>query len=126
MRFTIPNEVIYEYPDPQPMEITLLDKKARKAEEERQRIVGIIRGELSRLSVAQGGESLEEANDFDMDDNFDPVSQYEAALMELERPLSGLDNPPLQNDVKAEGQPAADPPASPTPPAATPAAPSPQ
>lgn len=69
-----------------------------------------IREEMSRAAAHQGHESFEEADDLEPDDEENlPYTPYE--LRELEPP------PPLQNGVKAEGQPPVDPAAKPEEPA---------
>lgn len=60
--------------DSRPMELPL-DFKASKPLAERVR--ELIRGELSTLASNLGNETFEEADDFDVGDDYDPTSPYE-------------------------------------------------
>lgn len=44
---------------------------------EADRIRALVAGEMSRMAEAQGFESFEEANDFDIGDDYDPSSEHE-------------------------------------------------
>lgn len=59
----------------------------------------VIRGELSRAAAAEGYETFEEADDFDVDDDFDPQSPWEMNFdqerspLEFEAPPTGAGGP---------------------------------
>lgn len=74
----------------------------RHPETEVQRFQRIVAGELSRRAVSQDFESFEEANDFDIDDDPAPVSQYEMEGAFWEDALTLLDNRP--KDVLPSGE----------------------
>lgn len=64
-----------EIPDPTPVE---LSPGAIRPESSTSMIQRLVREQLSRQAVAEGDESFEEANDFDIDDDFeDPLTEYE-------------------------------------------------
>lgn len=64
----------HEVPDPRPMSIPSGFKRPESLAEQVQRLVA--RG-ISDYAAARGGESWEEANDFEVDDDFDPSTPYE-------------------------------------------------
>lgn len=68
----------HEYPDPTPVEMPLGFKRPPTLQEEIQRIVRI---QLSQQAQAEGFETFEEANDFEMDEDPDPLSPYEVSEM---------------------------------------------
>jgi len=52
--------------------------KARRAQSIRENVIGIVRSERFRQAMEeQGEETFEDADDFDVDDDFDPSSPYE-------------------------------------------------
>lgn len=59
----------------------------------------ILRVELSRQVSQQGHESFEEANDFDVDDDFDlePSSQYECLREEYLDPVASAKPDPVES-----------------------------
>jgi len=64
-----------EMPDPQPHTPSI---KARRAASIRDHVVDVVRSEqFRRLMEESGEETFEEADDFDIDDDFDPSSPYE-------------------------------------------------
>lgn len=80
-----------------------------------------IRREMSIQAAEQGEETFEEADDFEIDEEDTPLTRYEMLYLE---PPAEEPAPPLQNGVKAEGQPPDVPAASPEGnPPATPKAP---
>lgn len=68
------NEHGQEIPDPTPVEMPLGFKRPKPLNEVVQEI---IRRELSRQAEAEGKETWDEANDFDVDDDEFPVSPHE-------------------------------------------------
>lgn len=93
-----------EVPDPTPVEVPL---RFRNQESSDDRIRRIIRETMSRMAVDSGRESFEEANDFDVDEDPDPVSQYELSDMQEER---SFDEPVADRPVDSGNS--ASPPAS--------------
>lgn len=71
----------HEFPDDTPVEVPLNFRRPLTLQEEIQRL---IRNQMSQNAAAQGFESFEEANDFDVDDDADPFTQYEVAEMQEE------------------------------------------
>lgn len=65
----------HEVPDPRPLRLPAGFKKPETLAEQVQRLV---RGALSRQAEDQGFESFEDAEDFDVGDDEDPHTQYEA------------------------------------------------
>lgn len=90
-----------EIPDPTPMEVPHDWKRPLSLHEEIRRFV---RSELSRQAEAQGEESFEEADDFDVDEDPDPLSPYEIPEAPIEA-LGGVRDedaaPPLDPKGKA-------------------------
>lgn len=74
-----------EIPDPTPVEVPL---KFRNNVSEHERIMNIVRGELSRAAEAAGSESFEEADDFDCEED------------DADLPYSPHELTPMQEDVK--------------------------
>lgn len=64
----------WEIPDPNPVAIPAGFKRPETLAEQVQRLV---RTSISRQAEAEGYETWEEANDFDVDDDFDPTTPYE-------------------------------------------------
>lgn len=62
----------YEIPDQTPVAVPV-----RMQRYERDHIREIIRQEMSRQAEDQGFETWEESDDFDVGDDFDPISPYE-------------------------------------------------
>lgn len=75
-----------EYPDPTPVEMPLGFKRPPTLQEEIQRI---IRVQMSQQARAEGFETFEEADDFAVDEDPDPLSAYEVMEMEAEGPTKG-------------------------------------
>lgn len=80
-----------------------------------ERIKRILQTELSAQAAAQDMETFDEANDFDIDEDPDPVSHYELTEMVEEEPApqatkgSGAaapDQPAIAEGPGAEGEPA--------------------
>ncbi len=69
-----------EVPDKTPIEIGIHERPDPLAEQ----IQMIVQAEMSKLAVATGRESFEEANDFEIDDEDDPHSQYELTVLQEE------------------------------------------
>lgn len=64
----------FEVPDPMPAAAPAGFKRPETLAEQVQRLV---RGAISRQAEAQGVETFEEADDFDVGDDFDPTTPYE-------------------------------------------------
>lgn len=64
----------HEIPDPTPVALPSGFKRPETLAEQVQRLV---RSSISRHAEAQGHETWEEANDFEVDDDFDPSTPYE-------------------------------------------------
>lgn len=74
----------HEVPDPRPMRIPAGFKRPETLAEQVQRLV---RTHVSRLAEAQGAETFEESEDFDVGDDEDPSTPYETHF----DPLIGKD-----------------------------------
>lgn len=82
------NDMGQEIPDPKPLEVPA---HLRGAESTDDRIQRLISQAMSRHAQEQGFESIDEANDFDIDDD-DPdevFTQHEVMAMSLEVPHDG-------------------------------------
>lgn len=73
----------HEVPNPRPEEI-IVSKRPPSLQEQIQRLV---RTELSNQVASQGAETWEEANDFDIPEEIDPISGYEINDMIEEEPI---------------------------------------
>lgn len=51
--------------------------RMKRAETLLEQVQSVVRGELSRQAMAEGLETFDEANDFDVGDDYDPRSEYE-------------------------------------------------
>lgn len=102
------NEKGQEMFNPKPMFVEL-EKPALSMKDQIRRIIKL---ELSEQVMAQGGESFEEANDFDVDEDPEPMSPYEEMVPEYPIPAPGT-GPQDQADP-AHTPPAASPPTEPT------------
>lgn len=71
----------HEFPDPTPVEMPLGFSRPPTLQEEIQRIIRI---QMSQQAQAEGFESFEEADDFDVDEDPDPLSPYEVSEMQQE------------------------------------------
>lgn len=71
----------HEFPDPTPVEMPLGFKRPPSLQEEIQRL---IRVQMSQLAQEDGYESFEEADDFEVDEDPDPLSPYEVVEMQPE------------------------------------------
>lgn len=109
-----------EYPDPTPVEVPLGFKRPPTLQEEIQRI---IRAQLSEHAQSRGFETFEEADDFNIDEDPDPLSPYEVTEMQQEAAFapevldpnavpnapqqgSGAPQPPVATPVAPPAQPA--------------------
>lgn len=79
------NERGWEIPDPTPVEVPLHWKRPPTLQDT---IRQFIRTEMSQQAQDQGAESFEEADDFEMDEEPDPLSAYEMREMQEERPAA--------------------------------------
>lgn len=79
-----------ELPDPTPLEVPLNWKRPPSMQE---LIKQHIRSEMSRQAADTGMETFEEADDFDVDEDPDPLSQYELREMAEERPKPRVEAP---------------------------------
>lgn len=75
-----------EYPDPTPVEVPLGFRRPPTLQEE---ISRIIRQQMSQQASQAGFETFEEADDFVVDDDPDPLSPYEVLEMAPEGPTAG-------------------------------------
>lgn len=64
----------HEVPDPRPVAVPVGFKRPETLAEQVQRLV---RGAISRQAEEAGAETFEEAEDFDVGDDFDPTTPYE-------------------------------------------------
>ena len=90
-----------EYPDPTPVEIPMDMKRPETMD---QKIKRIIETQISEKAAMLGEETFEEANDFDIKDDFEveePVSVYEVHEMEDEYPQ---DLPLTPEEPQQEGE----------------------
>lgn len=76
-----------ELPDDTPVDVPLNYKRPPTIQE---MIRAHIRTELSRQAVDDGAESFEEADDFDVGSDDDPLSAYELQVMQEDRPSHQL------------------------------------
>lgn len=67
----------HEYLDPTPMAIPV---KYQRPSTEQARVRALVQGILSAQAEEQGFESWEEANDFDIGDDYDPHSPWEYSI----------------------------------------------
>lgn len=108
-----------EIPDPTPMAPPVGYKKQPSMVDH---IRSMVRSELLRQSVAaEGLETFEEAEDFDVGDDYDPTTPYEAVF---DPPPPAPETPPAAPAAAPSAPPAAPPsdgPAAPTAPSAPPA-----
>lgn len=70
-----------EIPDPTPVEVPLNLRRPLSLQDEMRRF---IRTELSQQASAKGDESFEEADDFEVDDEEEFITQYELTEMQEE------------------------------------------
>lgn len=99
-----------EYPDPTPMAPPIGYKKVPSIWEQQKALI-----RAARLEEHEAGmETFEEADDFDVDDDFEPSTPFEA----------GFDYPTEPPPTPQAAPPEAGPPPQPVPPAAPPAPPS--
>lgn len=98
----------WEIPDPTPLEVPLHWKRPPTLQDT---IRQFIRTELSNQAVDQGAESFEEADDFDMDEEPDPLSAYEMREMQEESPIRRREAPKEESPAKAPDKPGGSPPA---------------
>lgn len=91
--------VRFEFPDPTPVEMPVrLQARGSSFEELREYVEGVISRRLRETGQA---ETFEEADDFEVDDDPDPLSAYEVAEMLPEtHPV-----PPAPPEKPAEGEP---------------------
>lgn len=94
------NEVGQEIPDPNPIEVPAHLRRPKSIED---RIRAVIESERARaVAESQGFETFEEANDFNVGDDDEFVSQYELREMREEpAPAQPISKP----DVKTEKAP---------------------
>lgn len=88
-----------EYPNPEPAHVDVTPRPPTLQEQIRR----ILRTELSDQVAAQGGETFEEALDFDVDEEPELRSPYEVAEMEDEYPVQ-----PPSEEVVEPSEPAAE------------------
>lgn len=99
----------YEKLDTTPVAIPM---KFKRPETLAEQVRNVLRGEMSRYAENQGFETFEEADDFDVDDEYNPRSPHE---MEIDQELEGYDwvrnggrdasesGPPQEGDSQAQG-----------------------
>lgn len=89
------DELGREIPDPTPVEMPVGFRHPPSLNDEIQRL---IRNELSQAAAAQGAETFEEADDFDVDDDDGvPFSEYEVTDMQAEVPRDFFEKRPKRN-----------------------------
>lgn len=88
------NEKGHEIPDPIPAAIPLQWQRPPTLQEQ---IKSMIRREMSQAAAQDGLETFEEADDFDVGDDFDPQSPYEV----------NYDPPSIEGTYGPNGEPAA-------------------
>lgn len=84
------DENYHEVPNPRPDEI-VVSKRPPSLQQQIQRLV---RTELSNQVAQQGAETWEEANDFDIPEELDPISGYEIEDMIPEEPIQEVEPEP--------------------------------
>lgn len=98
----------YDPTDPVPVET---ETGLKKPESIDQKIKRLIRTEISQKVHEQGGESFKDANDFDVDEDPEPISGYEYTEMKPEFPQSGSpvsEEERVLRDYKSSLEPKAD------------------
>lgn len=93
------NEFGQEVPDQTPVNIPL---KFRAPPTLQEQIRAMVRGELSQVAAQQGHETFEEADDFDVDDDYDPRSPWELDF-DQEHAAEPAPAAPAPSPVGAEG-----------------------
>lgn len=95
-----------ELPDDTPLEVPLNWKRPPSL---REMIQQHIRTEMSAQADQDGLETFEESDDFDVDEDPDPLSQYELTPMAEERPKPPAEAPQEKRPepVKTDAAPAA-------------------
>ena len=83
------NEKGQEIPDPTPVEVPL---NFRRPPSLNDRIRSMIAREMSQYASAQGAETFEEANDFEVDEDPDFKSPYEVTELQEEAGFHDADN----------------------------------
>lgn len=86
-----------ELPDPTPVEIPVGFSRPESLQDQIKRL---IRTELSMDAQAGGFESFEEADDFDVGDDFDPSSPHELDDAQEAAPLEKLSTEPVEKPVE--------------------------
>lgn len=85
-----------ELPDPTPVEIPVGFQRPESLQEQIKRLV---RTELSAQAQAEGFESFEEADDFEVGDDYDPSSPHELDDAQESAPLPELSPKPGEKPV---------------------------
>lgn len=70
--------------DPTPVEVPLHFRRPPTLQEQ---IKQFVRGEFSRQAADDGFDTFEEADDFEIDEDPDPISKYRVVEAQEERPL---------------------------------------
>lgn len=96
LRRSIIDDNGYEIPNPVPTDLDV-GLRPPSLQEQIQRLV---RNELSQQMATQGAETFEEANDFEMPEDEDPISPYVIHDMVEEEPL-----PPVNPDEVGQTEP---------------------
>lgn len=105
------NEKGQEIPDPTPVEVPL---NFRRPPSLNDRIRSMIAREMSQYASAQGAETFEEANDFEVDEDPDFKSPYEVTELQEEAGFHDADNGDTKNASRQDtASPTTAPPASP-------------
>lgn len=95
------DENFHEVPSPVPEEI-VVNKRPPSLKEQIQRLVRV---ELSQQVGDQGMETWEEANDFDIPEETDPISGYEIHDMIPEEPVETEPEPDPESEPETEKEP---------------------
>lgn len=95
------NERGHEVPDPEPVAVPVRFQAPESLED---RIKRIIRADLSARAQAQGFETFEEADDFEVGDDYDPRSPHELDSVQEDAPLpEKLSTKPVEKPVDDKG-----------------------
>jgi len=91
----------HELPDPTPVEVPLRFRNHSRNLQEQIKLM--VQGELSRQAAEAGQETFEEADDFDVGDDYDPRSPYELDQEQMQ--FNHQKDPPIQDKNTGKGKP---------------------
>lgn len=106
IKYSVLNEYGEEINDPEPL---FIDVAARRRPSLTERVKSMVQMEFSRIAERDGMESFDEANDFDVLDDFevdDPITQYEEKFLQEEYmvPMDVRPNPKGGGGPPPEGR----------------------